>query len=107
MVICFARMTYPISAFVKLSVIHFCLSFLKSTPLGFRQKLANGFRKKSRQAQQFKSYEVMDVNPSAVQVALSNVDLLIHGHTHRANIHDVDGKKRIVLGDWKEIPLRF
>ena len=44
----------------------------------------------------------MDVNPSAVQVALSNVDLLIHGHTHRANIHDVDGKKRIVLGDWKE-----
>ena len=44
----------------------------------------------------------MDVNPSAVQSALSNVDLLIHGHTHRANIHDVDGKKRIVLGDWKE-----
>ncbi len=30
------------------------------------------------------------------------MDLLIHGHTHRANIHDVDGKKRIVLGDWKE-----
>ena len=58
--------------------------------------------KKSRQAQQFKTYEVMDVNPSAVQSALSNVDLLVHGHTHRANIHDVDGKKRIVLGDWKE-----
>ena len=78
------------------------LKFLKSTPLGFRQKLANGFRKKSRQAQQFKSYEVMDVNQDAVQSALSNADLLIHGHTHRANIHDVDGKKRIVLGDWKE-----
>ena len=58
--------------------------------------------KKSRQAQQFKTYEVMDVNPSAFQSALSNVDLLVHGHTHRANIHDVDGKKRIVLGDWKE-----
>lgn len=57
---------------------------------------------KSRQAQQFKSYEVMDVNQDAVQAALSNADLLIHGHTHRANIYDIDGKKRIVLGDWKE-----
>lgn len=78
------------------------LKFLKSTPLSFRQKLANGFRKKSHQAQQFKTYEVMDVNHEAVKAALKNVDLLIHGHTHRANIHDVDTKKRIVLGDWKE-----
>ena len=78
------------------------LKFLKATPLSFRQKLANGFRRKSHQAQQFKSYEVMDVNEMAVQAAVKDVDLLIHGHTHRANIHHVDGKKRIVLGDWKE-----
>jgi len=64
--------------------------------------LAQGFRKKSHEAQQFKSYEVMDVNQDAVNTALQDVDLLIHGHTHRANIHDVNGKKRIVLGDWRE-----
>lgn len=78
------------------------LGFLRKTPLSFRTKLANGFRKKSHAAQQFKSYEVMDVNPQAVAQALANVDVLIHGHTHRAAIHEQEGKKRIVLGDWKE-----
>jgi UDP-2,3-diacylglucosamine hydrolase len=78
------------------------LGLLKRTPLSFRQKLANGFRKKSHQAQQFKSYEVMDVNAQAVELALANVDVLIHGHTHRAAIHPLGQKKRIVLGDWKE-----
>jgi UDP-2,3-diacylglucosamine hydrolase len=75
---------------------------LKRTPLSFRKKLANGFRKKSHQAQKTKSYEIMDVNAQAVEHALKNVDILIHGHTHRAAIHDVAEKKRIVLGDWKE-----
>ncbi|MGA8882590.1 MAG: UDP-2,3-diacylglucosamine diphosphatase [Acinetobacter sp.] len=78
------------------------LSLLKKTPLSFRQKLASGFRKKSHQANQVKSYEVMDVNQDAVKAALSNADLLIHGHTHRPKIHDVNGKPRIVLGDWRE-----
>ena len=78
------------------------LGFLKRTPLKFRKKLANGFRKKSHQAQQFKSYEIMDVNQPAVENAIESSDVLIHGHTHRANIHDVLNKKRIVLGDWKE-----
>ncbi|USE84611.1 UDP-2,3-diacylglucosamine diphosphatase [Acinetobacter tibetensis] len=78
------------------------LGFLRKTPLSFRTKLANGFRKKSHAAQQFKSYEVMDVNSQAVTQALANVDILIHGHTHRAAIHEQEGKKRIVLGDWKE-----
>lgn len=78
------------------------VGFLRKMPLSFRARLAQGFRKKSHEAQQFKSYEVMDVNQGAVKDALKDVDLLIHGHTHRANIHDVDGKKRIVLGDWKE-----
>ncbi len=77
------------------------LGFLRKMPLSFRARLANGFRKKSHEAQQLKSYEVMDVNPSAVEAALKEADVLIHGHTHRAAIHDVNGKKRIVLGDWK------
>lgn len=78
------------------------LGLLKTTPLSFRQKLANGFRKKSRDAQQNKSYEIMDVNQQAVEQALHETEVLIHGHTHRPCIHDVDGKPRIVLGDWRE-----
>ncbi|RZG88578.1 UDP-2,3-diacylglucosamine diphosphatase [Acinetobacter sp. WCHAc060033] len=78
------------------------LGLLKSTPLSFRQKLANGFRKKSRESNQTKSYTIMDVNAQAVETALAEVDVLIHGHTHRPEIHDVHGKTRIVLGDWRE-----
>ena len=78
------------------------LGFLKSMPLSFRQKLANGFRKKSHASQKNKTYEIMDVNQHAVEKALKNVDVLIHGHTHKPMIHDVNGKPRIVLGDWRE-----
>ena len=78
------------------------LGFLKSIPLSFRQKLANGFRKKSAETKQVKSYKIMDVNQQAVEQSLQAVDLLIHGHTHRPNIHNENGKSRIVLGDWRE-----
>ena len=78
------------------------LGLIKSTPLSFRQKLANGFRKKSRESNQTKSYAIMDVNAQAVNTALADVDVLIHGHTHRPEIHNVSGKPRIVLGDWRE-----
>lgn len=77
------------------------LAILKKTPLAFRQKLAQGFRKKSQQANQVKSYDVMDVNADAVAQALQRSDMLIHGHTHRPNIHNEHGKPRIVLGDWR------
>lgn len=77
------------------------LGILKKTPLVFRQKLAQGFRKKSQQANQVKSYDVMDVNADAVSQALQHADVLIHGHTHRPNIHNEHGKPRIVLGDWR------
>ena len=77
------------------------LAILKKTPLAFRQKLAQGFRKKSQQANQVKSYDVMDVNADAIAQALQRSDVLIHGHTHRPNIHNEHGKPRIVLGDWR------
>lgn len=79
------------------------LHLLKATPLSFRQKLAQGFRRKSTAAQQQKSYEIMDVNIDAVQHAIQEVDLLIHGHTHRPARHQISpDKERIVLGDWRE-----
>ncbi|RBA30125.1 MULTISPECIES: UDP-2,3-diacylglucosamine diphosphatase [Acinetobacter] len=78
------------------------LGILKRTPLNFRQKLANGFRKKSSETKQLKNYDIMDVNLHAVENAIHQVDFLIHGHTHRPEIHEVFNKKRIVLGDWRE-----
>lgn len=77
------------------------LGFLKCTPLSFRQKLANGFRKKSSETTQLKSYDIMDVNTQAVESVITPVDYLIHGHTHRPDIHHVLNKQRIVLGDWR------
>ncbi|MEN4983211.1 UDP-2,3-diacylglucosamine diphosphatase [Acinetobacter modestus] len=78
------------------------LGFLKSLPLSFRQKLANGFRKKSSETKQLKSYDIMDVNAQAVESVIEHVDYLIHGHTHRPEIHQILNKQRIVLGDWRE-----
>ena len=43
----------------------------------------------------------MDVNAQAVELALKDVDVLIHGHTHRPAIHHEFGKTRVVLGDWR------
>ncbi|MEB6676955.1 UDP-2,3-diacylglucosamine diphosphatase [Acinetobacter haemolyticus] len=77
------------------------LGLIKRTPLSFRQKLANGFRKKSSETKQLKSYDIMDVNAQAVQSAIEQVDYLIHGHTHRPEIHQIQNKQRIVLGDWR------
>ena len=54
------------------------------------------------------SDEIMDVNQDAVIALLREhgVATLLHGHTHRPDIHDVDlgdrSAKRIVLGDWYE-----
>ncbi|EKO3418326.1 UDP-2,3-diacylglucosamine diphosphatase [Vibrio fluvialis] len=52
-----------------------------------------------------KAMEIMDVTPNEVVHVMDKygVELMIHGHTHRPAIHQVnDGsqKTRIVLGDW-------
>src|SRR5690606_12957220 len=63
-------------------------------------------RGESQAANQAKSMEIMDVNAAAVEAALreADVDVLIHGHTHRPARHvlSVDGRKRErwVLPDW-------
>lgn len=54
------------------------------------------------------SAEIMDVNLEAVVTTLRQhgTSIMLHGHTHRPAIHDVDlGNRlatRIVLGDWFE-----
>ena len=45
----------------------------------------------------------MDVTPEAVDAAMdaADVNLMVHGHTHRPAIHALGGgRRRLVLGDW-------
>jgi len=68
-----------------------------------RLKLTGQLRKKSIEAQSYKSEKIMDVNQSTVDELMSkypNMDL-IHGHTHRQNTHKMARYTRYVLGDWK------
>lgn len=77
-----------------------------SLPLSLRRKLAKGIRKKSRNHSRYLSFEAQDVTNEEVKRVIQryNVELLIHGHTHRPAIHNltVDQKpvQRIVLGAW-------
>lgn len=77
-----------------------------SRPLAERRQLAATLRNESRMAGSEKSAEIMDVTPAEVEAVMraAQVDLLIHGHTHRPARHPltIDGRpaERIVLGDW-------
>jgi len=75
-------------------------------PLKDRLRMAEEARRQSLEQTINKSMEIMDVNQEAVELAIEKfqVDILLHGHTHRPAIHEIDlGRrkaKRIVLGDW-------
>ena len=72
-------------------------------PKNLRLKLTGQLRKKSIEAQSYKSEKIMDVNQLAVDELMKkypNTDL-IHGHTHRQNTHKMESYTRYVLGDWK------
>jgi len=82
--------------------------FMTNLPLWLRKRIADNYREKSKQAQQVKSLDIMDVTGSEVVRDLETYDcqLMIHGHTHRPNIHELSANnkaaQRIVLGDWYE-----
>ncbi|MCL1139097.1 UDP-2,3-diacylglucosamine diphosphatase [Shewanella pneumatophori] len=74
-------------------------------PKSKRLDIATKLRNKSQSSNQQKSYTIMDVEPDAVNELLktTNTQQMIHGHTHRPAIHELDkGKRRIVVGDWYE-----
>ena len=75
--------------------------FLKLSK-GFRLKLTGQLRKKSIEAQSYKTEELMDVNQKTTDLLMSNYkDFdLIHGHTHRQKTHIEERYTRYVLGDW-------
>ena len=81
-------------------------SFL-AKPLLERQQIATQLREDSARAMDQKSFEIMDVNATAVTNCFdeNNADVIIHGHTHRPAVHHHDtGLQRIVLGDWNPGP---
>jgi len=77
-------------------------------PVEQRRALAGKAREESQAAMVDKAGDIMDVNADAVAAALreAGVTTLVHGHTHRPAIHDLDldgtPATRIVLGDWYE-----
>ena len=77
-------------------------------PLHFREEFAKQARLESIKHTSSKKNEIMDVNKDEILKMYEkyNVDIIIHGHTHRPAIHDVffNGRncQRIVLGDWYE-----
>lgn len=81
---------------------------LRHLPLRRRQRMAADWRERSRAANRNKPEAIMDVSPEAVEAALlrHNVSLLVHGHTHRPGIHQLDTAAgpayRIVLGAWDD-----
>jgi UDP-2,3-diacylglucosamine hydrolase len=75
--------------------------FLSKTP-ALRMQQATDYRQQSQAMTAIKSNDIMDVNLDTVaQVMLDHqVNLLIHGHTHRPKVHHLEQGERIVLGDW-------
>lgn len=95
-------------AFRKKSRSWWWQAIVKSLPLFIRRRMAENYRVKSAKATAVKSQDIMDVTESEVVKCLEsyNSQLLIHGHTHRPNVHDLHANnnkaQRIVLGDWYE-----
>ena len=82
---------------------------LRSLTLKQRQRLAQKMREGSKahiESMDHAAPYIMDVNAGAVQQAFDahHVRYLVHGHTHRPAIHEVQLPQgtgtRIVLGDW-------
>ncbi|MFA0085828.1 UDP-2,3-diacylglucosamine diphosphatase [Vibrio sp. 10N.261.51.F12] len=75
-------------------------------PFFTRRRIVNKIQGDIKEEKIGKSLDIMDVTQHEVEVVMQaeNVKLMIHGHTHRPNIHtfDIEGEEytRIVLGDW-------
>ncbi len=95
-------------AFRKKSRSWWWQTIVKNLPLFIRRKIAEDYRKRSAEATAMKTQDIMDVTEEEVIQTLEQHQslLLIHGHTHKPDIHHVEindqPARRIVLGDWYE-----
>jgi UDP-2,3-diacylglucosamine hydrolase len=73
-------------------------------PLHDRLNIASNMRDASQKNNNDKDVSIMDVTPASIDNFFNehHIDLLIHGHTHRPNTHQMNTGIRIVLGDWHE-----
>jgi len=75
-------------------------------PLKIKLKIVSRVQNDIGEEKKSKSLDIMDVNQTEVidEMDRYSVDLMIHGHTHRPDIHqfssDTGEKTRVVLGDW-------
>ena len=73
-------------------------------PRALRLRIAEKLRAQSKTRTRRKAARITDTNPAAIRAALQNAHatLLIHGHTHRPAVHQLDdGNTVYVLGDWR------
>lgn len=73
-------------------------------PRRIRNREAEKLRNKSKAMNQRKSMKIMDVNAAAIQAAFRkyHTKVLIHGHTHKPDIHTYPEGLRYVLPDWHQ-----
>ncbi|NVD06269.1 UDP-2,3-diacylglucosamine diphosphatase [Vibrio sp. JPW-9-11-11] len=75
-------------------------------PMSIKKKIVSKVQSGINTEKQTKSLDIMDVTQSEVELVMQShqVDLMIHGHTHRPNVHTFERNQkaytRIVLGDW-------
>jgi UDP-2,3-diacylglucosamine hydrolase len=78
-------------------------------PFSLKRHIVRRIQTNVRTDKQSKASVIMDVTQQEVERMMDHyqVDVMIHGHTHRPNIHHFHNngkieKKRIVLGDWDQ-----
>ena len=72
-------------------------------PKSKRLKISVQLRSKSKQQNRIKTFNIMDVETNSVLNLMekTNAIQMIHGHTHRPDIHNLsNNKQRLVVGDW-------
>ena len=83
-------------------------AMMRAKPLAERLAVAEHARAASRAHHASASEDIMDVNADAVAQSFLDheMDILLHGHTHRPAVHAIElpdrPVTRIVLGDWYE-----
>ncbi len=83
-------------------------AMMRAKPLEERIAFARSARQQSKAYLDSVGEDIMDVNQDAVvgTFRTRDIDILLHGHTHRPAVHDVELEDRtatrIVLGDWYE-----
>ncbi len=75
----------------------------KSVPQSLSKAIARWVKRRTGEIKSTKPDYIMDVNQATVENMMAQNDILIHGHTHRPNIHQHANKTRYVLSDWSEM----